>query len=137
VTASEAFSILDGPRSQWIDAVHSGDAQRYAELVTEQVVWVPPDGRAIVGRDAFRAWVKPFFDAVAYDFTLHPEHVMVKGDWAIERGAFLSTVRTRAGGSRSTHGGHYTVIWQRRTDSQWRIDRYFDTTEDEFREAQG
>ncbi len=35
-------------RETWIAAVNAGDAGRYAALVTEDVVWIPPSSEPLV-----------------------------------------------------------------------------------------
>ena len=113
-----------------MESVRLGDAELYSELVTPAVVWVPPGGEAIVGRTAFRAWVERFFAEFAYELDLRPQGVLVKGDWALEQGGFVSAFHARSSGSRREHRGTYALLWQRCPDGAWRIDRYFDTTEE-------
>ena len=108
--------------------VAASDADAYAGLVTEAVVWVPPGGEAIVGRPAFVAWVQPFLREFTYEFTVRPDDVVVLGDWAVERGRFISGLSSRGGGSRIDHSGNYVVVWALCEDHVWRIDRYFDVT---------
>jgi ketosteroid isomerase-like protein len=41
--------LLDRRRA-WSDAVNARDIDAYADIVAEDVVWIPPSGDAIVGR---------------------------------------------------------------------------------------
>lgn len=50
---------LSQRHEQWKAAVNSRDIEAHAELVTEDVVWIPPAGDAIVGRQAFGKWIEP------------------------------------------------------------------------------
>jgi ketosteroid isomerase-like protein len=79
--------------------------------------------------------VEPFFRDFAYELTLRSEHFLVRGDWAIEHGRFISTLSARSSGSGSRHEGEYSAIWRHCVDGQWRIDRYFDTTGDPVGES--
>lgn len=108
--------------------VAASDADAYAGLVTEAVVWVPPSGEAIVGRPAFVAWVEPFFRDFTYELTVRPADVVVLKDWAVERGQFISRLSSRGGSSGVDHSGDYVVVWARGEDQVWRIDRYLDVT---------
>lgn len=128
VSGHEQRSELDERRSQWMSSVARGDSEAYADLVTPEVVWIGPSGQAILGRSAFRSWVEPFFRDFAYELTLRSEHILVRGDWAIEHGHFVSTLSARSSGSGSRHEGEYLAVWRHCVDGQWRIDRYFDTT---------
>jgi uncharacterized protein (TIGR02246 family) len=119
---------LPNRRLKWMAVVSAGDADAYAGLVTEAVVWVPPGEEAIVGRPAFLAWVQPFFREFAYEFEVRPVDVVVLEDWAVERGRFVSRLSSRGAGSRIDHSGNYVIVWARGEDHVWRIDRYFDVT---------
>lgn len=120
---------LPDRRLQWMAVVAAGDAGAYGDLVTEGVVWVPPDGEAILGRRAFRAWVRPFFRDFTYEFTVRPSHVAVVKDWAVECGEFVSSVSSSDRGRPPiAHSGAYVVVWALGADHLWRIDRYFDVT---------
>ena len=129
VELDQSRGDLADRRLQWMAVVVAGDADGYADLVTEGVVWVPPHGEVILGRPAFRAWVRPFFRDFTYEFTVRPSDVVVLEDWAVERGEFVSRLSSLDGGRRRiAHSGDYVVVWARCADHVWRIDRYFDVT---------
>lgn len=62
-------------RRMWMDAVNRGALENYVNRVSENVVWLPPAGEPIVGRDAFRAWLEPFFERFDYRFSVEPIHM--------------------------------------------------------------
>lgn len=111
---------------QWKTAVNARDIEAYAELVAEEVVWIPPAGDAIVGRQAFREWLEPFFQAYDYEYSASNTRFLTAGDWIAERSDFESRMTPVAGGSTKSHTGEYVVIWRRDSDGIWRIDRYVD-----------
>lgn len=113
-------------REAWIAAVNAGDADRYATLVTEDVVWIPPSGEPLHGREAFRAWLAPFVDSFSYELDLTPSASHEAGRWAWETGAFRSRMQPRKGGDPHEHGGRYFVLWRLDEDGTWRIERYVD-----------
>lgn len=117
---------LSERHEQWIAAVNSRDIESYAELVAEDVVWIPPVGHAIVGRQAFREWLEPFFDAYEYEFSTADHRYRAAGDWVAESGAFESRMTPATGGSAMSHVGSYLALWKRDVDGIWRIDRYVD-----------
>ena len=118
---------LTRSRDRWIAAVNARSPDAYVDVLTEDIVWIPPGQGAVRGHDAMRAWLTPFFDRFEYDFTVEPAGVRLAGDWAIERGHFTSRLR-EAEGKWMTHGGDYLVLWRRAADGQWLIERYVDVT---------
>lgn len=116
-------------REAWVAAVGARDLDAYAELVTEDVVWLPPGQDAVVGRRAFRDWLRPFFEAYEYEFSVSEVRSRRAGSWAVERGRFSSRMRPAGGGSPMAHGGSYTILWRLDGDGAWRIERYVDDTD--------
>jgi uncharacterized protein (TIGR02246 family) len=113
-------------RQAWVAAVAAGDVDRYAELVARDVVWIPPFGEPIEGREAFRTWLAPFFARYAYDFSVEPAQIRAVAGWCAELGRFRSVLSTPGGDERNVHAGHYFVLWRRDVDGVWRIERYVD-----------
>lgn len=113
-------------RQAWIDAVEAGDAEAYAALVSDDVVWIPPSGDPLHGRAAFRAWLEPFVGAFGYEMHLETSATHEAGDWAWETGSFRSVMTPLDGGTPQEHRGRYFVLWHRDSDGVWRIDRYVD-----------
>ena len=113
----------------WIDAVNGTDLTAYADLVCEDVVWLPPGQPPIEGRAAFRAWLEPFFGRYAYDFSIEDPVFRMAGDRAVEKARFRSRMTPRDGGEDMTHEGRFIALWRRDGDAVWRIERYVDDTE--------
>ena len=128
---SFAADVPDGlaaSHDAWIKAVEATDVDAYAALVCEDVVWLPPGDTSVVGREAFRDWLAPFFGGYRYDFAVHDVQFRVADDWALERGRFLSRMTPRSGGEPVEHGGRFILLWRRDEDGTWRIERYVDDT---------
>ena len=106
--------------------MNARDVEAYVELVAEDVVWIPPSGGAIEGRQAFRKWLEPFFEAYNYEYSASNTRFLTAGDWVAERSDFESRMTPVAGGSTMSHTGAYIVIWRCDSDGMWRIDRYID-----------
>jgi uncharacterized protein (TIGR02246 family) len=120
---------------QWRAAVNARDLDAYAELVAEDVVWIPPAGEALVGREAFRRWLAPFFGAYAYEYSVSNIRWLPAGDWVAESSRFASRMTPAGGGSTMSHVGAYMALWKRDADGVWRIDRYVDQTAFENRQG--
>lgn len=86
MTSSDTASTR---RETWIAAVNAGDADRYAAVVTEDVVWIPPSGEPLHGREGFRAWLEPFIDSFSYELELTPSAEHESGRWAWFVGVYL------------------------------------------------
>lgn len=123
------LNAIERRRAQWIAAVNAGSVDDYLDLLTEDVVWFPPDHPAVRGKNGFREWITPFVEAYDYDFSLGQPVVTVAGEWAIERGAFESTMTSTADGQSASHSGGYLVLWRRAPDDIWYIERYLDETQ--------
>lgn len=113
---------------EWVDVVNQRDIEAYANLLSEKAVWIPPGQPPIIGRQAFKQWLKPFFNDYRYDFTITGEQFNISGDWALERAEFTSRMTPVNGENTMEHSGSFTVIWHREHDNRWYIDRYVDDT---------
>ena len=116
---------VDDRRREWIAVVNNGSLDDYADLVAEDVVWLPPAGPALTSRRAFREWLEPFFTRYDYEFSVEPSEVRVFESWCAEVGRFRSVLST-GGGDPQEHAGNYFVLWRLDADGTWRIERYVD-----------
>lgn len=115
-------------RQAWIEAVNRTDLDAYADVVCDDVVWIPPGQDAVQGRATFRDWLAPFFEAYAYAFDVDDAEVRMAGAWAVETGEFRSRMTSRATGEMLEHAGRFVLLWRREDDGRWRIERYVDVT---------
>lgn len=119
---------IEHRRQQWSAAVNARDVNRYLEILTEDIVWLPPGQPALSGKRDFESWVRPFFKRFSYEFIITEANVRVAGDWAVERGAFQTKMTATDDAQIGRHTGTYLVLWRREHDSRWRIERYIDET---------
>ena len=120
------MSLMKERHRVWLDAVNGADIEAYARMMTEDLIWLPPDGEPIIGRAAFRNWLRPFFEAYAYEFALEDVQACETDGWIAETGAFITRMTPRAGGTGATHGGRYFALWRPGTGGEWQIERYVD-----------
>lgn len=120
------FDKVKERHRHWSEAVNSRDLEAYAELVADDVVWIPPVGAAIVGRQEFREWLRPFFGSYRYEYASSNSRFLDAGDWVVESADFETQMTPVAGGPAMSHEGAYLVIWRRDSDGAWRIERYVD-----------
>ena len=113
-------------RREWMDVVNRGALEDYVDLMTEDVVWLPPAGEPILGREAFRAWLEPFLARYAYGFSVEPVQRRSWEGWCAELGRFRARLSEGPRDKGREHGGPYFVLWRREGDGAWRIERYVD-----------
>jgi uncharacterized protein (TIGR02246 family) len=113
-------------RREWVSVVNDGALEGYADLVTQDVAWLPPAGDPITSREAFRAWLEPFFARYDYRFSLEPTQVRAFDGWCAELGHFRSALSAKSGGETQEHASRYFALWRLDTDGTWRIERYVD-----------
>lgn len=122
------LSSLEQRNKDWIAIVNNRDAEAYAKLLTEDVVWFPPDGDPIVGREAFKRWLAPFFSRFKYDFNISDKQIKIAGVKAVEKASFTSEMTPEEGGKKIRHSGTFITLWHRDVEGTWRIERYIDDT---------
>lgn len=118
-------NTIDERRREWMAVVNEGALEDYADLVADDVVWLPPAGAPLTGRQAFREWLKPFFGQYDYEFSVEALEVRAFDGWCAEVGHFRSVLSTRSGDPQE-HTGRYFVLWRLDADGSWRIERYVD-----------
>jgi len=80
-----------------IDAsVRRGDIAKTMEYVADDVVHMPPDGPALIGKEALSRWQKDFYGAFSLDMTHHAEETNDCGELVVHRGMVTGTM-TRKG----------------------------------------
>lgn len=122
------LEAIERQRRLWIEAVNTRDVDRHLELVTEDVVWLPPGRPAAGGKAGLAALLRPVFERFDLRFEIIGSVVRMAGDWAVERGSFRTDLSSLADGETGRHDGRYLVLWRRETDGEWRIERYIDQT---------
>ena len=116
-------SSIAAVRQAWLDAVRSGDAERLAAMVTDDVVVVHGNGRCVRGRDELKADFLKGFEAFAIEQSVSAAEVVVRGRWAFEIAEVVTKLTPRGGGE-ATHVRSTTVVaMNRQTDGSWKIGR--------------
>ena len=113
-------------RADWTTAMQAGEIEQYLALLTDDVVWIPPRGSAVHGKEQIQEWLTPLFQQFSYDVTFSTIQVSVAGDWTIEQGTFTTRLVPRIGGDAMEHQSRYLVLWRRGANANWSIERYVD-----------
>lgn len=122
---------IDTVRETWIAALNHGSIEGFVGCATADAVWLPPQGQAVEGRGALKAWLMPLFEQFRYEFSVSDTYLRHVGGWAVEDANFLSILHPRNSATPEplVHEGRYLLIWKRADDGSWLIDRYVDRTE--------
>jgi uncharacterized protein (TIGR02246 family) len=110
--------------TDWIAAMHTGDAAKAAEPYEEDAVFVALDGTATRGRAEIEAMMKGRFahDGLAVATKIEPRRIYREGSLAVEFG-IVEIRREGTNGQEAVTGGSYVTVWSRQEDGSWRIHR--------------
>ncbi len=110
--------------TDWIIAMHSGDAAKEAEPYEEDGVFVALDGTATRGRAQIEAMMKQRFidGGLAITTEIEPHRILREGKLAIEFGT-AKVGRASPNGQEVVHGASYLTVWRLQDDGSWKIHR--------------
>jgi len=116
-------SSIAAVRQAWLDAVRSGDAERLAAMVTDDVVVVHGNGRCVRGRDELKADFLKGFEVFAIEQSLSAAEVVVRGRWAFEIAEVVTKLTPRGGGEATRVRSTTVVALNRQADESWKVSR--------------
>lgn len=101
-------------------AAEAGDVDGFIALMAPDIIVLPPNGPAVSGRDAVRAWLEDFMEAFAVSFSSYmTDDVIVEGDLAVERFSGEWTVTPRVEGEPLTESLKGLHLYRRQPDGSW------------------
>ena len=104
-------------------AVNSGDLDSWMSLFTDDAVRMPPNMPAVVGKDAIRSLQQSFFEMYTFDIKETTDDIIIAGDWAFVRGAYIYTSTPKAGGEPIRNIGKWVAFHKRQRDDSWKCYR--------------
>lgn len=112
-----------------VEAHNTGDAVRWANLATEDAVFMPEGGPTVTGRSALLEWINAFY-ATARISNMRAEaiEIIVAEDWAISRDYFTASLTPSNGDPATVLDGKEIAVWKRQRDGSWRAARVFYNT---------
>ena len=114
-----------------VEASKAWDVETLVSLWTDDIVSIPQQGDAVVGKEANRNSLLKLKQAsgdieiVEYDLSF--KEVKVIGDWAYEWGSFSGTVKPKGGGETSKSSGKLFRVLKREADGSWKVARTMST----------
>lgn len=117
---SPDMRVLDAATTVWMEAFNAGDAVTIAGLSSEDGALLPPNGKAVIGRDAiYSYWLQLLNDSTVRVELINVETV-VEGDLGYKAGRF--ELVDRATGA-PVDDGKYMQIWKRSRQGYWELHR--------------
>jgi ketosteroid isomerase-like protein len=107
----------------YINAINSNNVDNLLATVTDDVVYLPPNSPAIVGKGDVGPWVQGYFEAFHTKWVKTMVEFVVQGDLGYEWYTYQATDTSRDGGEVTTDSGNGINIYRRGDDGTWRVSR--------------
>jgi ketosteroid isomerase-like protein len=112
----------------YVHAINSNRLDSFLEVVTDDIVFLPPNSPAISGRASVREWVQGYFDAYETKWEKTSKEFVVRDDWAYEWYEYKSVDTPRADGPAAgtpvvADSGNGINIYRRGDGGVWRVAR--------------
>ena len=100
-----------------------GDVDGQIELVSDDAVFMQPNGQTVIGKQAIYTWTRASFDMFTFESKHSPERIDIINDWAIVPGYCKGTVTPKSGGDPIPFNNKYLHIYRKQTDGTWKLSR--------------
>lgn len=107
----------------YVDAINTNDVDTIMAVMTDDVVFMPPHGPRMVGKDAIRPWVAGYVEAFDSRWIKTTLEFQLAGDWAFEQYSYESADTPKGGGETMRDTGKGLIIYRRESDGVWRVAR--------------
>ena len=125
VSRDDDISAIRSVIDRLTDDYVARDWDSFANAFTNDGIWMPPGVAPLRGKEAWRAWVQPWWDSsTVLDIGVSTEEITVIDDWAIER--HIEHQTTVFGMGEEPASLHFKGIWifRRQEDGTWKIAQY-------------
>ena len=119
--SEEDVAAIRAVPEAFAQAVLAGDWGTVAAGYAEDAVLMPPNGPAVEGRAAIRAWWEASSTPNMTQFTLPPTEIDGHGDLAYVRGTYAMTIVPEGAPEPFQGSGKYVVILQKQSDGSWLV----------------
>ena len=107
----------------YVTAINANDLEAFMGMVTDDVVMLPPNEKAIIGHKAVREWADEYFKAYKSHWDKTQTEFVQAGDWAFEQYAYKQLDKPTAGGADVTDTGKALLVFHHDADGKWRVAR--------------
>ena len=121
----EARPTIARANADWLPAMKAADADRVAEPYAEDGVFVLPDGRTVVGRQAIAEMYRKSLSSgrKVLGGDIHQDGLREAAGGLILEWGHAGTTSVDPSGKRATAAGPYMTVWKKGADGRWAIVR--------------
>lgn len=115
---------IDSSLAIFASSAKKGDAATMAALYDDDAIVLPPNAPAAHGRAEIQKLNEGMLGAMTMeDAKFATQDLIVAGDYAIETGAYVMTMKPKAGGKAATDSGKYLTAWHKQPAGGWKMAR--------------
>ena len=107
----------------YVKAINSNNLGNMLATITDDIVYLPPNSPAIVGKSEVGPWLQGYFEAFHTQWIKTTVEFVIQGDLAYEWYTYQATDTARDGGEVTTDSGNGINIYRRGADETWRVSR--------------
>jgi tryptophan-rich sensory protein len=107
----------------YVAAINSNNLDAVLGMLTDDVVFMPPNDTPRIGKRAVRPWIAAYLRTYRTHWDKPVQEFVVSGDWAFERYAYTSTGTPLQGGAPRVDTGWGFVVYHHDDDGNWRVAR--------------
>jgi ketosteroid isomerase-like protein len=128
-TPAEARATVERTHSAYIDGINSNKAGVWLESLATDVVYLVPNRRPVVGKQAVGTWIEAYLDESHTHWTKTLNELVVNGEWAFGRYDYTVTDNVVIhdpeveGGGTANDTGWGFIVYHRDSDGKWRVAR--------------
>ena len=122
-SASQHRAEIEALSARWLAAERRQDLEAMLEMVTDDAVFLLPNGQSLAGKGAIAALFRSFFAAFSSDHQAVTKEVQVLDTWAYAWGVETTVLTPRSGGPPVRLRGFGFSVLHRGQDGQWRFAR--------------
>jgi ketosteroid isomerase-like protein len=107
----------------YVAAINSNNLDVLLGMLTKDVVFMAPNDKPYVGKNALRPWLAEYLKAYKTHWDKPVQEFVVSGDGAFERYSYTSTDTRVGGGAPVVDTGWGFAVYHHDADGKWRVAR--------------
>lgn len=118
---AEAASIRQLTDVEWLEAGKAKDLDRWLSFYTDDIIFFPPGGPAVIGKEAMRELISDFLSDPSNAATWETTAVEVSpsGEMAYSYGPQQNTAIDEQGNP-VTDNRKWSIVWEKQPDDSWK-----------------
>jgi len=115
------FETVAAMVSEFDRCARESDLDTFVSYSTEDIVWMPPNEPAVVGKEAVREWYANFYGMFDIEMTHELLESHTFRDVVIARGNATETLTPKAGGSPMSLSAKFLMVLRRQPDGSLKV----------------